>query len=163
MTKKPYTGILAEETFWPFGRNPIGVEKDVILNQMHAKLIALVDRYDIPGGLGDPGTGWLLAAYLAGEHVRGFAPTYRPSPKPKYRPPDLHVGARDLILCLELLRAEMEGRSVRQASRELAEQWRKAGTCNWKAESLFRHYMLLCKGEPTEGMKEAARVLIGGT
>ena len=29
--QKPYAGILADETFWPIGRSPVGIEKDVIL------------------------------------------------------------------------------------------------------------------------------------
>ena len=90
--------------------------------------------------------------------------TYRPWPKQKHRPHDLLVGGRDLNLCLELLRVELEGGSVRQASIELAARWRKEGKCTWKAESLRRRYMLLRKsGELTEGMKDAARVLGGGT
>ncbi len=164
MTKKPYTGVLLEETPSPFGRAPLGAEWGVILGLRLRKLIALLDHYNIPGGLNDSENGWTLALCLADDHIPGFGMTYRPRPKPKHRPHDLLVGGRDLILCMELLRVELEGGSVRQASRELAERWRREGKCNWKAESLRRRYMLLRKsGELTEGMKDAARVLRGGT
>lgn len=164
MTKKPYTGVLLEETPSPFGRVPVGEERGVIMGLTLRKLIALLDHYNIPGGLNDPENGWKLALCLADDHIPGFGMTYRPWPKPKHRPHDLLVGGRDLILCMELLRVELEGGSVRQASRELAERWRKEGKCDWKAESLRRRYMLLRdSGELTEGMKDAARVLRGGT
>ena len=164
MTKKPYTGVLLEETPSPFGRLPVGAEKGVILELTLRKVIALLDHYGIPGGLSDPGNGWKLALCLADDHIPDFGMTYRPSPKPKHRPHDLLVGGRDLILCMELLRVEVEGGSVRQASIELAARWRKEGKCTWKAESLRRRYMLLRdRGELTVGMKDAARVLRGGT
>ena len=163
--RKPYTGILVDETPWPIGRNPIGRERDVIREIGRAKLIALLDHYGIPGGLDDLGNGWKLALCLAGDHVPGFAPTYRTPPKPPHRPDDdLHVGGRNLILCLELKRAELEGRSVRQASRELAGRWRKEGKCDWNGESLRRLYISLRdSGKLTKGMIDAARVLSGGT
>ena len=162
LKRKPYTGILADETFWPIGRRPIGIEKDVILGQFGDKLVALLDHYGIPGGLENPENGWKLALWLAGDHVPGFAPTYRIMPKPPHRPHDLIVGARDLCLCSALLLAELEGRSVRRASQELAERWRKEGKegkYNWDGETLRRRYMRLRKKKPTEGMMDAARVL----
>lgn len=164
MTKKPYTGVLLEETPSPFGGILVGKERDVLMGLTHRKLIALLDHYNIPGGLNDPENGWKLALCLADDHIPSFGMTYRPWPKPKHRPHDLLVAGRDLILCLELLRVELEGGSVRQASRALAARWRAEGKCDWKAESLRRRYMLLRKsGELTEGMKDAARVLRGGT
>ncbi len=164
MTKKPYTGVLLEETPSPFGGILVGKERDVLMGLTRRKLIALLDHYNIPGGLNDPENGWKLALCLADDHIPSFGMTYRPWPKPKHRPHDLLVGGRDLNLCLELLRVELEGGSVRQASIKLAARWRKEGKCTWKAESLRRRYMLLRKsGELTEGMKDAARVLRGGT
>ena len=160
--QKPYSGILADETFWPIGRSPIGIEKDVILGIFGDKLVALLDHYGISGGLDNPENGWLLALMLAGDHVPGFAPTYRTPAKPPHRPHDLWVGARDLCLCLELELAKLKGRSVRRASQELAERWRKEGKegkYNWDGETLRRRYMRLRKKEPTEGMMDAARVL----
>ncbi len=164
MTKKPYTGVLLEETPSPFGGILVGAERDVLMGLTRRKLIALLDHYNIPGGLNDPENGWMLALCLADDHIPDFGMTYRPWPKPKHRPHDLLVGGRDLILCMDLLRVELKGGSVRQASIELAARWRKEGKCTWKAESLRRRYMLLRdSGELTEGMKDAARVLRGGT
>ena len=164
MTNTPYTGILAEETPSPFGGIPVGKEKDIIWEITLRKLFALLDYYGIPGGLNDVGDGWRLSLCLADDRFPEFRATYGPWPKPKHRPHDLHIGARDLILCLELLRAELEGRSVRQASRELAARWRKEGKSDWSGESLRQRYMRLRKsGELTTGMKKAARVLRGGT
>ncbi len=115
MTKKPYTGVLLEETPSPFGGILVGEEKGVILWLTLRKVIALLEHYGIPGGLNDPENGWKLALCLADDHIPGFGMTYRPWPKPKHRPHDLLVGGRDLNLCLELLRVELEGGSVRQA------------------------------------------------
>ena len=161
--QRPYTGILADETFWPIGRLPVGIEKDVILRIWNDKLVALLDHYGISGGLDKPGNGWSLAGRLAYDHVPGFAPTIRTPAKPPHRPHDLMVGARDLCLCDIMLLAELEGRSVRQASQELAERWRKEGKegkHNWNGETLRRRYMRLRDSEKlTEGMLDAARVL----
>ena len=79
---KPYSGILADKTFWPIGRSPIGIEKDVILGIIGDKLVALLDHYGISGGLDNPENGWLLALMLADERVPSFAPTYRTPAKP---------------------------------------------------------------------------------
>ena len=122
--QKPYAGILADETFWPIGRNPIGKEKDIILGIFGDKLVALLDHYGIHGGLDNPENGWKLALWLAGDHVPGFAPTYRTPPKPKHRPPELLVAARDLVLLLEGIVAKARNRSessiVNQAKRQRA-------------------------------------------
>ena len=75
--QEPYSGILADETFWPIGRSPIGMEKDIVLGTFYDKLVALLDYYGISGGLDNDENGWLLALMLAGDHVPGFAPTYR--------------------------------------------------------------------------------------
>ncbi len=137
--QKPYSGILADETFWPIGRLPVGMEKDVILGILGDKLVALLDHYGISGGPDKPGNGWLLAGKLAYDHVPGFAPKIRTPAKPPHRPHDLMVGGRDLVLCGELLLAELKGRSVRRASQELAERWSKEGKegkHNWNGETL---------------------------
>ena len=160
---KPYSGILTEETFWPIERNPIGIEKDVTKRIFLDKLAALLDHYGISGGLDKPQNGWLLAFELACDLVPKFFPTPHAPPKPNHRPYDPHVGERDLILYLELSNAEHEeGRSVRQAARDLAEQWQKDGTCDWDWKTLRSRYYRLRKTGPTEGMENAERVF-GGT
>ncbi len=158
--QKPYSGILADKTFWPIGRRPIGIEKDVILGIIGDKLVALLDHYGISGGLDNPENGWLLAAMLADDHVRDFRPTPCTPAKPPHRPHDPMVGARDLCLSSVLMLAELKGHSVRRASQELAERWSKEGKHNWNGETLRRRYMRLRdNGKPTEGMMYAARVL----
>ena len=106
----------------------------------------------------------MLALRLASDLVPMFTPTKHTPSKPSHRPYDPLVGGRDLIICLELFCAELEeGRSVRQAARELAERWHREGTCDWDWESLRSRYYRLRKTGPTEGMKNAMRVLGGST
>ncbi len=158
--RKPYAGILADETLWPLGRTPISKVKDEF--PIVGKMVALLDHYGIPGGLDDPDTGWLLAFMLAHDHVPGFAPTQppppTPPPKPPHRPPNLAVGFRDVIIYAELSRAKREGRPVSQAARELSERWRKEGKCDWQGIALEKKYYKIRKsGVPTKGMLMAGR------
>ena len=162
MKRPAYTGILAQETPWPVGRMPVGQESLVIQAVLRDKLAALLTRYRIHGGLDDPGNGWKLALALAGDHVRGFAPTYRPIPKPAHRPPTLRAGARDLILLLTGARAKVEGKNEREAIRRLGARWRKAGKSNWSDASLWSRYQRI-RQNPTAGMTAAAKVLAGST
>ena len=166
--KKPrHTGVLAEPTPWPFCGVPVEPEKKAILGLFFKKLEALPDHYNIPGGMTDPGNGWKLALCLASDHIEGFAPTIPKSKRAKHRPYDLHVGARDLILCMEGDWAKMENRSEREAVRNLGDRWRKSGKCSWSDKTLWRHYQRLRRRVSdsglTDGMKEAARVLGGGS
>ena len=166
MKKKPYAGILAKETSWPIGRNPVGKEKDVILGVLRDKLTALLDHYGIEGGLDDPANGWKLALCLAGDHVKEFAPVYRRPSKPPHRPHELRAGARDIILCLELTHAKLEGRSVLQTADKLAQRWQAQGKSNASGATLYRKYFRLRKEIEahgvTPGMIDAARVLNRG-
>ncbi len=156
--RKPYAGILADETLWPLGRTPISKVKDEF--PIVGKMVALLDHYGIPGGLDDPEIGWHLAFMLAQDHVPGFAQTHRPPPNPPHRPHDLGVGFRDMLTYTELERARREGRPVRQAARELAERWRKEGKSDWSGESLRqRYYKIRKSGVPTKGMLMAARTV----
>lgn len=165
--RKPYAGILADETPWAIGRNPIDEEKDVIQGLIVDKLVALLDHYGIPGGLENPENGWKLALMLADDHVPGFAPTHRPPAKPPHRPPNPFVGARHLVLLLEGKVARAEKRSEREAVRELGQRWREQGKIKSSDASLWREYQKVCdqvrKSGLSDGMKEAAHVLGGGT
>ena len=173
MTKRGPAPLLknwpVEPVPWPIGRNPVGKEKDVILGFMQDNLVALLDHYGIEGGFDVPHNGWLLAMRLAGDVIPGFDPElHLPPPKPAHRPHDSRVGARDLLLCLELANAELRGKSVREAANNLAKRWKKEGKCSWSGAALrSRYYRLLSDmrktGKATTGMTEAARILGGST
>lgn len=126
-----------------------------------AKMANLLDYYDIPGDLGDPDAVWLLAFMLTRDHhVKWWPPTHPPRKNPPHRPYDLVVGVRDLNICRELGNARNEGRSVRQAARDLAGKWQQKGYCHWKGISLEkRYYDIRRSGGATKGMIQAAKWL----
>ena len=168
MKRKQFTtGILAEPTPWPIVGKPVAPEATAILSLVFKKMEALLDHYNIPGGMTDPGNGWHLALCLASDHIEGFAPTIQKPKRSRGKPYDLSAGARDLILVMEGLRAKAENRGERQALRDLGDRWRKSGKCSSNDDTLWRRYQRLRRqiidSGPTESMKEAARVLGGGS
>ncbi len=121
------------------------------------KMLALLDYYDIPGGLDDPDAVWLLAFMLTRDHHVTWPPIPRIRKRPPHRPYDLDVGLRDLQIHTELYSARREGRFVRQAAEDLAERWKKEGKCNWSGESLRQRYYKIRGtirrgGAPPKGM-----------
>ena len=174
MKRKRYTtSVLAEPTWWPPGRSPVGMQKEMIVGILLNKLEALLDHYSITGGINDPENGWHLALRLAGEHIEGFAAKPQKPSRPAHRPPDPIAGVRDLVLCYEGYRAKAEGRSEREAVRDLADSWRNNGTCaladvtfSWTDDTLWRHYQRLRRqlGDSglTDGMTLAAMTILGG-
>lgn len=150
---------MRKRTLYPISLPPNGQEKVSYDKVIIEKLKALLDRFGIPGDLNDPATGWKLALGLAIDNEKGFGHTYRPPPKPRHRPQNLRIGARNLNLCLLLIQAELDGRSVRATAEKLAKEWRDGGVCDLKAESLRKTYRRFKKEGPTEAMLEALRIL----
>ncbi len=125
------------------------------------KMLALLDYYDIRGGLGDPDAVWLLAFMLTRDHHVKWPPIHRTRKRPPHRPHDLTVGFRDLHIFRELERVRRQGGQVVWAANELSKRWRKEDICHWSGESLRRRYYQIRRtirrtGGPPKGVGIAA-------
>ena len=112
------------------------------------------DLEDMLLGILDYWDYWDPVICFAAEHF--IAPKKRGPGAPK----KLNTGARDLMACLMLHRAKVEGGSERKAANDLAAQWREHGWSNDSGETLRQTYLRQCRTGPTESMRQAAAVLM---
>ena len=127
--KKPYEGILKE---------PMRADGGVV--QFAERLGALVDHYGLPRKLSDPANLLNLVLALSTDHVPGFqlkTPT-KPGRKATRVP-------TDIVILVDLSKAEDAGKSVKNAARLLAQKhpdWQLQGS------SIRQRYYDLKKGGP---------------
>ena len=129
MSRKPYEGILKE---------PMRLERrygGVV--QLVERLLALMDHYDLPRSFSDVNM-MHLALALSRNHVPGF----------QFRTPGLLSDTRaatDLIILVDLTKAEEGGKSVNNAARLLAQKHPDWGL---KASSIRQRFYRLKKAGP---------------
>ena len=153
MAKKKPSEVLADETPWPIGRNPVGAEVDHINGVLNEKLAALLDKYGIDGDLSSPEAGWELAFRLAHEYVEGFAPKKKKAPQ---RPNDLKVGLRDAVMVYQYEQYIEDGLSQRAASEKLVDWLKEEWGADWKASTIRTRCRELSK-QPSNSMIQAAQ------
>ena len=118
-----------------------------VLSTLEA-MVALADHYGIETG---PERWFILAWRLATDYVPGFARR-----RPQGRKPQPNQAAFDVMLVIELFKAEQAGKSVKNAARLLA---KKPGTFQGKNPNTLRdRYYLLKDSNSVEGKR--ARELV---
>ena len=106
--RKPYKGVLRRKL-----PSPVETPIDVWCIAHFERLEALADHYGLDSRA--PGFGLDLALQLAGDHVEGFQLA-----KKSGRPPKPGQVTKDIILCIEIMRAREEGRTDASAYRRAA-------------------------------------------
>ena len=107
--RKPYKGVLRRKL-----PSPVETTMGVFYVAYMERLDALADHYGLDWRA--PGFGLDLALQLAGDHVEGFQLA-----KKSGRPPKPGQVSKDIILCIEIMRAREEGRTDASAYRRAAE------------------------------------------
>jgi hypothetical protein len=136
-----------EEPLPPTETTPL----DVWCCAAYERLQALSEKY----GLDPRGPAFDAAFAIARDYVPGFQVRRKSGPRAS-----LDQGARDLILCMELARAELEEwpGGVETAAHDLAARWQARGKKVTGRSLATRYYEIKKKGI-TPAMKRAAKVL----
>ena len=124
---------------------------DVWLSAYADRLEAVAEQY----GLSMASPAFTAALAVARDYVPGFRVRRKPGARST-----LDKGARDLILCMEMLRVELEDRpgGVETAAYDLAVRWEAKGH-KTTGPSLAARYYKIKKTGVTPAMKRAAEIL----
>ncbi len=143
MTRKS----VLEEPLPPTETTPL----DVWCCAAYERMMALAEKYGL-----DPGGPAFDAAFaIARDYVPGFQVRRKSGPRAS-----LDQGARDLILCMELVQAELGALpgGVDTAAHDLAARWQARGK-KVTGRSLATRYYKIKREGITPAMKRAAKVL----
>jgi hypothetical protein len=131
-------------------RRPKLADKE-ISQELEDMLLGTLDWCRWESGLNDGGNAWQLIVDLA------FGQPDKPLSVGA--PTKLDTGARDLLICLEMHMAVIEGKSVRKAADDLAALFRELDLYHVNGETLRQRYLLLGREGPTVSMLRAAKAL----